>query len=41
MGASTSDCASEPRSGSFAGYFTFKLDRRKQLEMNLTSAADL
>ena len=31
MGASTSDCASEARSGSYAQYFTFKLDRRKQV----------
>ena len=39
--ARASDGASESKSGSSAGYYTFKLDRRKQVEMNLTTAADL
>ena len=30
MDAGASDSASEARSGSFAEYFTFKLDRRRQ-----------
>ena len=41
MGAWTSDCASEARRGSYAGYYTFELYRRKQAEINLTSAVDL
>ena len=41
IGAWASDCASKARSGSYAGYYTFELDRRKQVEINLTSAADL
>ena len=38
MHAWASDCASEARSGSHAEYYTFELDRRKQVEINLTSA---
>ena len=29
MGAWASDCASEAKSGSYAQYYTFKLDRRR------------
>ena len=32
IGAWASDCASEAKSGSYAGYHTLKLDRRKQVE---------
>ena len=41
VGSWASDCASDAKSGSYAQYYTFKLDRRKQVEINLTSAADL
>ena len=41
MGSWATDCASEARSGCYAQYCTFKLDRRRQVKMNLTPAADL
>ena len=41
MGPWASDCASEAKRGSFAWYYTFKLGRRKQVKINLTSSADL
>ena len=38
MGARASDCASEAKRGSYAEYYTFELNRRKQVEINLNSA---
>ena len=41
MGAGASDCASEAKSGSYAEYFNVQPDRRRQVKINLTPAADL
>ena len=41
LGAWASDCASGAKRGSYAGYYTLKLDRRRHVWTNLTPAADL
>ena len=40
LGAWARDCPSTARSGSYARYYSFSLSEAKQVEINLTSAAD-